>query len=100
MTVFKKPRFLAELIPFPESRGSEPSRESDPEVPRIVLTEEIALPILAMQKLSLQDTENKENPELLNHILSTLLERQITTDECIEISHATPRTARCILYNL
>lgn len=47
-----------------------------------------------MERLNLQDPEKKENTELLNRILSTLLERQITTDECIEISHATPRTSR------
>ncbi|XP_023342474.1 uncharacterized protein LOC111712162 [Eurytemora carolleeae] len=74
-----------------ESRGSEPSRDSDP---KLVLTEPIPPPVLAMERLNLQDPEKKENTELLNRILSTLLERQITTDECIEISHATPRTSR------
>ena len=83
--------FFVYIFPVLESRGSEPSRDSDP---KLVLTEEIPPPVLAMERLSLQDPEKKENTELLNRILATLLERQITTDECIEISHATPRTSR------
>lgn len=68
-------------------------REEQPAEPRIVPAEEISLPTLAMEKLSLEDPRSRTG-RLLNRILATVLERQLAADECIEISQAAARTAR------
>jgi hypothetical protein len=55
-----------------------------------------AVPVLPPTELmeALQLTEEEPANQLINRILATLLERQATTDESIEISNVTCRTAR------
>ena len=81
------------LFSYLESGSPEPVKEVVPIIPKFVPTVEIPVPTAAMEKLSL-DEVGSERAQLFNRILSTILERQAVTDECIEISNAVPRTAR------
>jgi hypothetical protein len=62
---------------------------------RRVAAEAVEPPTELMQALSLEeDEEGEPQAHLLNRIIATLLERQSSTHECIEISNVTWRTAR------
>ena len=56
--------------------------------------EPVMPPTERIAALSLADPEVNPATQRLNRILATLLERQLDTDECIEISNVTWRTAR------
>ena len=60
--------------------------------------EPVLPPTERIAALSLADPEVNPATQRLNRILATLLERQLDTDECIEISNVTWRTARYLLY--
>jgi hypothetical protein len=64
---------------------------------RRVAAEPVEPPTELMQALSLEEEgegEGESQAHLLNRIIATLLERQSSTHECIEISNVTWRTAR------
>jgi len=83
-------RAARESLDSRESVSPEPGKE---EPAAVVAAVDIPLPTLAMERLSLEEP-NSNKSVLLNRILSTILERQLATDECIQVSNATPRTPR------
>jgi hypothetical protein len=79
------------------SESVEKSTSSAERPVRRVAAEAVEPPTELMQALSLEEEgegEGETQAHLLNRIIATLLERQSSTHECIEISNVTWRTAR------